>query len=44
MDLSLPGLALAWQMYIASGAMELGNDGIHGLYKVYENLNCIEKK
>lgn len=39
MNLSLPGLALAQQFYIAAQAMGLENLGTQGLYKVCERLN-----
>ncbi len=39
MNLSLPGLALAQQFYIAAMAQGMENLGTHSLYKVFENLN-----
>ena len=39
MKLSLPGLALAEQFYVAAMAMGLENMGTHSLYKVFERLN-----
>jgi len=39
MNLSLPGLALANQFYIAAAAMGLENAGTQALYKVLERLN-----
>ncbi|NOY08647.1 MAG: NAD(P)-dependent oxidoreductase [Spirochaetes bacterium] len=39
MNLSLPGLALANQFYIAASAMGLENAGTQALYKVLEKLN-----
>jgi 3-hydroxyisobutyrate dehydrogenase len=42
MNLSLPGLALAYQFYISSIAVGLENLGTHGLYKVFANMNGIE--
>ncbi len=42
MSLSLPGLALAYQFYIAAEALGLENLGTHGLYKVFANMNDIE--
>ena len=41
MSLSLPGLALAYQFYMAAEAMGLENLGTHGLYKVFANMNGI---
>lgn len=40
LQLSLPGLALAKQLYIAASAMGLENLGTQGLYKVLENINA----
>ncbi|MFX1589736.1 MAG: NAD(P)-dependent oxidoreductase [Promethearchaeota archaeon] len=42
MNLSLPGLALAYQFYISSMAVGLENLGTQGLYKVFANMNGIE--
>ncbi len=42
MNLSLPGLALAQQFYIAAQAMGLENLGTQGLYKVVKKLNSGE--
>ncbi len=39
MNLSLPGLALAQQFYIAASAMGLENLGTHGLYLVLKKMN-----
>jgi len=39
MKLSLPGLALANQFYLAAVAMGLENMGTHSLYKVFERMN-----
>jgi 3-hydroxyisobutyrate dehydrogenase len=39
MNLSLPGLAMAQQFYIAAMAQGMENLGTHSLYKVFENLN-----
>jgi 3-hydroxyisobutyrate dehydrogenase len=39
MKLSLPGLALTHQFYVAAMAMGLENLGTHSLYKVFERLN-----
>jgi len=39
MKLSLPGLALVNQFYIAAQAMGLENLGTHGLYKVLSAMN-----
>lgn len=41
MKLSLPGLALAHQFYIAATALGYDNLGTQGLYKVFENMNGI---
>lgn len=43
MNLSLPGLALANQFYIAAVAEGLENLGTHGLYKVYLRMNGMDK-
>jgi len=42
MNLSLPGLSLAYQFYIAAMAMGLENSGTQGLYLVLEKLNGIK--
>lgn len=42
MNLSLPGLALAYQFYIAAMAQDLENLGTQGLYKVFASMNGIE--
>jgi len=42
MKLSLPGLSLAHQFYIAAMGQGLENLGTQGLYKVFENMNGIE--
>ena len=39
MKLSLPGLALANQFYIAARAEGLENEGTHALYKVFDRMN-----
>jgi 3-hydroxyisobutyrate dehydrogenase len=39
MRLSLPGLALARQFYIAAMSMGLGEKGTQALYKVFERMN-----
>ena len=39
MNLSLPGLSLAYQFYLSAMAMGLENLGTQGLYKVFERLN-----
>lgn len=39
MNVSLPGLALVQQFYIAAQAMGLENLGTQGLYKVFERMN-----
>ncbi len=41
-DLSLPGLALANQFYIAAMAQGLENLGTQGLYKVFARINNLE--
>ena len=41
MNLSLPGLSLANQFYIAATAMGYENLGTQGLFKVIQKLNCI---
>ena len=41
MSLSLPGLALAYQFYIAAEALGLDNLGTHGLYKIFAQMNGI---
>ena len=41
MRLSLPGLALAYQFYLAAEALGLENLGTHGLYKVFATMNGI---
>jgi 3-hydroxyisobutyrate dehydrogenase len=41
MSLSLPGLALAYQFYIAAEASGLENLGTHGLYKVFAKMNAV---
>ena len=42
MNLSLPGLALAYQFYISATALGLENLGTQGLYKVFAKMNGIE--
>lgn len=42
MDLSLPGLALAYQFYISATALGLENLGTQGLYKVLAKMNGID--
>ncbi len=42
MNLSLPGLALAYQFYISATAMGLENLGTHGLYRVFATMNNVE--
>ena len=39
MNLSLPGLALAHQFYVAAKAMGFGNLGTQGLYRVLAHIN-----
>ncbi|QEE17000.1 NAD(P)-dependent oxidoreductase [Promethearchaeum syntrophicum] len=41
MNLSLPGLSLVYQFYIAAKAMGFKNLGTQGLYKVFERMNNI---
>jgi 3-hydroxyisobutyrate dehydrogenase len=42
MNLSLPGLSLAYQFYISAIALGFENLGTHGLYKVLAKMNGIE--
>ncbi len=42
MNLSLPGLSLAYQFYISAMALGLENLGTQGLYKVLAKMNGIE--
>ncbi len=42
MDLSLPGLAMAHQFYVAAKALGLGKNGTHALVLVLEKMNGIE--
>ncbi len=42
MNLSLPGLALAYQFYMSAMAIGLENLGTQGLYKVFAQMNGIE--
>lgn len=39
MRIALPGLALAHQLYVAASALDLGELGTQGLYRVLERLN-----
>jgi 3-hydroxyisobutyrate dehydrogenase len=41
MKLSLPGLSLAYQFYIAAAALDLENLGTQALYKVFEKINSL---
>ena len=43
MDLSLPGLALAHQFYVAARALGLGKNGTHALALVFEKMNGIDR-
>jgi 3-hydroxyisobutyrate dehydrogenase len=43
MELSLPGLAQAYQFYVAAMAEGLENKGTHVLYKVFERMNGISQ-
>jgi len=43
MDLSLPGLAMAHQFYVAAKALGLGKNGTHALALVLEKMNGIER-
>ena len=43
MNLSLPGLALANQFYIAASALGFENLGTQGLYKVFEQMNAVTR-
>ncbi len=42
MNLSLPGLSIAHQFYIAATSMGYENLGTQGLYKVFETMNGIK--
>jgi 3-hydroxyisobutyrate dehydrogenase len=42
MNLSLPGLALAYQFYIYAMALGLEDFGTQGLYKVLGKMNGID--
>ncbi|MFX0012513.1 MAG: NAD(P)-dependent oxidoreductase [Candidatus Hermodarchaeota archaeon] len=42
LNLSLPGLALAYQFYMYAIALGLENMGSHGLYKILAKMNGIE--
>lgn len=42
MNLSLPGLALAYQFYISATALGLENLGTQGLYKVFAKMNGVD--
>ncbi len=42
MNLSLPGLALAYQFYMSAMAIGLENLGTQGLYKVFEKINGLD--
>ena len=42
MNLSLPGLAMAYQFYVAAAALGLGKNGTHALSLVLEKMNGIE--
>jgi 3-hydroxyisobutyrate dehydrogenase len=44
MDLSLPGLALAHQFYVAARAEGFGKEGTHALARVFEKMNGLEMK
>jgi 3-hydroxyisobutyrate dehydrogenase len=44
MNLSLPGLALAYQFYMYAMALGLENLGTQGLYKILRKMNGIEVK
>jgi 3-hydroxyisobutyrate dehydrogenase len=41
MNLSLPGLALAHQFYVAAQAVGLGKHGTHALSLVLERMNGV---
>ena len=43
MDLSLPGLAMAHQFYVAARALGLGKNGTHALALVLEKMNGIDR-
>ncbi|MCG8337838.1 MAG: NAD(P)-dependent oxidoreductase [Proteobacteria bacterium] len=42
MNLSLPGLALANQFYVAAAALGYENLGTQGLYKVFSEMNAVK--
>jgi 3-hydroxyisobutyrate dehydrogenase len=42
MDLSLPGLSMAYQFYVAARALGLGKNGTQALALVFEKMNGIE--
>ncbi len=42
MNISLPGLAQAYQFYMAASAQGLESLGTHGLYKVFQSMNGIK--
>jgi 3-hydroxyisobutyrate dehydrogenase len=44
MRLALPGLALAHQFYVSAQALDFGKLGTHALYRVFEQMNGVEKK
>ncbi len=44
MSLSLPGLSLAHEFYLAAKAQGLGTRGTHALYLVFERMNGIERE
>jgi len=44
MNLSLPGLSLAHQFYVAAHALGLGKNGTHALALVFEKMNGIDMK
>jgi 3-hydroxyisobutyrate dehydrogenase len=43
MNLSLPGLAMAHQFYVAARALGLGKNGTHALSLVFEKMNGIDR-
>ena len=42
MDLCLPGLAMAYQFYVAAKALGFGKLGTHALYRVLEKMNGMD--
>jgi 3-hydroxyisobutyrate dehydrogenase len=44
MSLSLPGLSLAHEFYLAAKAQGLGKHGTQALYLVFERMNGIDRE